>query len=66
MRERKFVRVAMSANRDGYYSVVLENDGEHWYGPWPTRQYAENHGKGVVSYEANRKKLVARMRFNGE
>ena len=67
---RKFIRVAMSANRDGYFSVVLQDDGEHWYGPWPNRSHAEVRGKEIAiegtSLETDRVLPITRMRFNGE
>ena len=70
MKNRKFIRVAMSGNRDGYFSVIQEDDGEHWYGPWPNRTHAEVRGKEIVNegiaLESTRQQPIVRMRFNGE
>lgn len=69
MRNRTFIRVAMSANRDGYFSVIQEDDGEHWYGPWPNRTYAEVRGREIAiegtSLESSSRQQIVRMRFNG-
>lgn len=70
MKQRQFIRVALSGHGDGYLSVVLEKDGEHRYGPWPTRKYAEVRGKQIAnegtSLESTKRQPIVRMRFNGE
>lgn len=49
---RKFKRVAMSGNRDGYFAIV-EDEFEHWYGPYPTPEKAVKEGKFIEEHGHN-------------
>lgn len=51
---KKFLRTIKSANRDGYFAEVDEDDDRpktSWYGPYPTPEYAQLEGKRIAAGE---------------
>lgn len=63
---RKFKRVAISGNRDGYFAVVEHDDGDHWYGPFPSRDWATTRGREIEEHGPNApSREIKRMIFTG-